>query len=98
MILFKLMGLAVYNGIILDLHFPTFGYKKLLSPPVVPIDTSSDGIGMCRVMLDDFAELMPDVALGLKQLLAYEGDVQDDFCMNFQVQDLRDQFNYYNNL
>lgn len=39
-----LMGLAVYNGIILDLHFPTFGYKKLLSPPVVPMDTSCNGI------------------------------------------------------
>ena len=35
--------------------------------------------------LDHFAEIMPDVALGLKQLLAYEGDVKEDFCMNFQV-------------
>lgn len=28
---------------------------------------------------------MPDVALGLKQLLAYEGDVQEDLGVNFQV-------------
>ena len=31
-----LMGLAVYNSIILDLHFPAICYRKLLTPPVVP--------------------------------------------------------------
>ena len=31
-----LMGLAVYNSIILDLHFPSICYRKLLTPPVVP--------------------------------------------------------------
>ena len=31
-----LMGLAVYNSIILDLHFPGICYRKLLTPPVVP--------------------------------------------------------------
>jgi hypothetical protein len=30
------MGLAVYNSIILDLHFPAICYRKLLTPPVVP--------------------------------------------------------------
>lgn len=30
------MGLAVYNSIILDLHFPSICYRKLLTPPVVP--------------------------------------------------------------
>ena len=30
------MGLAVYNSIILDLHFPAICYRKILTPPVVP--------------------------------------------------------------
>jgi hypothetical protein len=28
---------------------------------------------------------LKDVAIGLKELLAYEGNVEEDFCMNFQV-------------
>ena len=35
-----LMGLAVYNSIILDLHFPSICYRKLLTPPVVPQEVS----------------------------------------------------------
>lgn len=80
-----LTGLAVYNSIILDLHFPTACYKKLLSPPVVPSDLDSSDVGTAQTTMDDFAEVMPDVAVGLKQLLAYEGSVEEDFCMTFQV-------------
>ncbi|XP_076315726.1 putative E3 ubiquitin-protein ligase HECTD2 [Tachypleus tridentatus] len=80
-----LMGLAVYNSTILDLHFPTACYKKLLSPPVVPKDLNHAEVGLCNFSMDDFAEVMPDVAIGLKELLAYEGNVEEDFCMNFQV-------------
>lgn len=29
-----LIGLAVYNGVILDLHFPLAVYKKLMNVPV----------------------------------------------------------------
>ena len=28
------IGLAIYNGVILDVHFPLVVYKKLLHPPV----------------------------------------------------------------
>ena len=38
-----LMGLAVYNSIILDLHFPSICYRKLLTPPVVPQEVSVVG-------------------------------------------------------
>ncbi|CAG2180061.1 unnamed protein product, partial [Oppiella nova] len=55
------------NVRILDLHFPTLCFKKLLSPPVVPVD-----VDRCN-----------DVAVGLKELLSYEGNVEEDFCMNF---------------
>lgn len=79
------MGLAVYNSIILDLHFPTACYKKLLNPPVVPQNIESANVGVCKFTTDDFAEVMPDVSTGLKELLAYEGNVEEDFCMTFQV-------------
>lgn len=29
-----ILGLAIYNGVILDVHFPTVLYKKLMSVPV----------------------------------------------------------------
>ncbi|XP_023244373.1 probable E3 ubiquitin-protein ligase HECTD2 [Centruroides sculpturatus] len=80
-----LMGLAVYNSIILDLHFPTACYKKLLSPPVVPQDLQQAKVGVCSFSMKDFSEVMPDVAVGLGELLSYEGNVEEDFCMNFQV-------------
>ncbi|XP_054263843.1 probable E3 ubiquitin-protein ligase HECTD2 isoform X2 [Macrosteles quadrilineatus] len=79
-----LMGLAVYNSIILDLHFPSICYRKLLSPPVVPVDTSNVGI-VHMPTVDDLAEIMPDVARGLKELLTYEGNVEEDMCISFQV-------------
>ncbi|RWS26545.1 putative E3 ubiquitin-protein ligase HECTD2-like protein [Leptotrombidium deliense] len=80
-----LMGLAVYNCIILDLHFPTACYKKILSPPVVPQNVDMDDVGVCNFSIDHLADVMPDVAIGLRELLAYEGNVEDDFCMNFEV-------------
>lgn len=53
------MGLAVYNSIILDLHFPSLCYRKLLSPPVVPSgDTSGVGI-VNQLTVEDLAEIMP---------------------------------------
>ncbi|XP_046990929.1 probable E3 ubiquitin-protein ligase HECTD2 [Schistocerca americana] len=80
-----LMGLAVYNSIILDLHFPSLCYRKLLSPPVVPAsDDASVGV-VSQLTIDDLAEIMPDVARGLRELLAYEGNVEEDMCMSFQV-------------
>ncbi|CAN7941504.1 unnamed protein product, partial [Ixodes pacificus] len=54
-----LMGLAVYNSIILDLHFPTACYKKLLNPPVVPHNIENANVGICKFTTDDLAEVMP---------------------------------------
>lgn len=53
------MGLAVYNSIILDLHFPSICYRKLLSPPVVP-SVDSAAVGVTRdPSIADLAEIMP---------------------------------------
>lgn len=53
------MGLAVYNSIILDLHFPTACYKKILSPPVVPQELDATFVGTCEASMDDFGDVMP---------------------------------------
>ncbi|ODN03165.1 putative E3 ubiquitin-protein ligase HECTD2 [Orchesella cincta] len=80
-----LMGLAVYNSIILDLHFPSICYRKLLSPPVVP-PLDSAAVGVTRdPTIDDLAEIMPDVAHGLRELLKYEGSVEEDMGLSFQM-------------
>lgn len=52
--LLQVLGLALYNNTILDLHFPPCVYKKLKGEPVG---------------LDDLAVLNPDLARGLRQLL-----------------------------
>nr|XP_022337082.1 probable E3 ubiquitin-protein ligase HECTD2 [Crassostrea virginica] len=80
-----LMGLAVYNSIILDIHFPPCCFKKLLSPAVVPYNNPQAMVGMTTMNLTDLKTVQPDVANGLQNLLDYDGDVEDDFGLSFQV-------------
>ncbi|XP_048362006.1 probable E3 ubiquitin-protein ligase HECTD2 [Sphaerodactylus townsendi] len=79
-----LMGLAVYNSITLDIRFPPCCYKKLLSPPIVPCDQNAP-VGIGSVTIDDLCQVMPELAHGLKELLSYEGNVEEDFYSTFQV-------------
>ncbi|XP_028845805.1 probable E3 ubiquitin-protein ligase HECTD2 isoform X2 [Denticeps clupeoides] len=79
-----LMGLAVYNSIALDIHFPPCCYKKLLTPPIMPCDQNTL-VGMATLTLDDLQQVMPDLAHGLQELLSYDGDVEEDFYLAFQV-------------
>ena len=53
------MGLAVYNSINLDIHFPAICYKKLLSPAVVPYRQPQNTVGVCPVTLDDLQDTKP---------------------------------------
>ncbi|KAL9983333.1 hypothetical protein ACROYT_G005487 [Oculina patagonica] len=80
-----LMGLAVYNSIILDIRFPPCCYKKLLSPAVVPFHNPNAAVGLAPLGLQDLMETMPDLGRGLKELLEYEGDVEEDLCQTFQI-------------
>ncbi|XP_071801445.1 probable E3 ubiquitin-protein ligase HECTD2 [Asterias amurensis] len=66
----SLLGLAIYNGIILDAHFPTAIYKKLHQE---------------KMDLQDLLEVQPSLGNGLKELLEYEGDVENTFCQTFQI-------------
>ncbi|KAK1905156.1 putative E3 ubiquitin-protein ligase HECTD2, partial [Dissostichus eleginoides] len=81
-----LMGLAVYNSIALDIHFPLYCYRKLLTPPTVPCDPNAS-IGMATATLDDLQQIMPELAHGLAELLNYEGNVEEDFYLTFQHTD-----------
>ena len=64
-------GLAIYNGVILDVKFPTAIYKKL------------QGV---RLGLQDLQDLQPILVRSLQNLLEYEGDLENDFCQTFQVE------------
>ena len=65
-----LLGIAIYNGIILDLHFPPVIYKKLQG---------------CKTDLNDLKDVEPSLEKSLKSLLEYDGDVESTFCYTFQV-------------
>jgi E3 ubiquitin-protein ligase HECTD2 len=79
------MGLAVYNGEILDIRFPSVVYKKLLTVET-PSLNSDCTIGTSRhLTLYDLKQVMPDLASSLYNMLEFEGDVQDTFMLKFQV-------------
>jgi len=76
-----LVGLAIYNSVLLDLHFPLVAYKKLLGLPV----------GFA-----DLKELDAEMGEGLRKLLEWEeeggreggcggGKVEDVFGLCFEV-------------
>ncbi|KAJ1547365.1 putative E3 ubiquitin-protein ligase [Nowakowskiella sp. JEL0078] len=68
-----IIGLAIYNSMILDVHFPLACYKKLLRQPVST--------------LEDLRGFRPQLADGLQKLLDYEGDdVEDVFNLDFVVE------------
>jgi E3 ubiquitin-protein ligase HECTD2 len=57
-----LMGLAVYNAIILDIRFPLVCYKKLLTPAFLPEhmeNLSQIQIGIIKPTLTDFGTIRP---------------------------------------
>lgn len=66
-----LLGLAIYNGITLDVNLPITVYKKLLGLPVG---------------LFDLREANPSLADGLEKVLAYAGeDLEDAFCLTMEA-------------
>lgn len=68
-----MLALALYNGILLDIHLPSVLYKKLLQKDVG---------------LEDLRSLDPELHKGLQQLLQYEPaeQVQQIFCRNFTAE------------
>jgi len=67
----KLLGLAIYNHVILDLQFPLVLYKKLMS---------------IEPTLDDLKETHPDLYAGFLKLLQFEGNVETVYeDVSFQI-------------
>lgn len=68
-----LLGLAIYNAVLLDAHFPPVLYKKLLG-----------GIPT----FGDLKQAFPDLGRGLQALLDYEpaSEVEGVFCRTFEVE------------
>jgi len=65
------LGLAMYNSVILDLHLPSVIYRKLQGK---------------RGVFEDLREFKGSVWKGLQELLAYEGeDMEEVFMQPFQI-------------
>ena len=65
----SLMGLAIYNQVLLDIHFPTACYKKLLD---------------IEPNLNDLKELIPSMGESLQYILDCESPtLEQDFYMTF---------------
>ena len=79
-----LLGLAIYNSTILDVAFPPFVFKKMLASAPSTGDklTSTPKVGH-GYTLEDLAEFRPALAKGFRQLLEFEGDVEETFCRDF---------------
>ncbi|KAJ3218464.1 hypothetical protein HK099_005037 [Clydaea vesicula] len=65
------LGLALYNGVILGINFPMIVYKKLLDE---------------EIDLEDLKQGFPVLGRGLQQLLDWDdGDVADVFFRSFEI-------------
>jgi len=66
----SILGLSIYNGVIVDIHFPRIVYKKLLN---------------MKANLEDLKETNPNLGTGLQKLLAFEGNVEEVYEHSFQI-------------
>ncbi|KAL8710334.1 MAG: hypothetical protein Q9220_005104 [cf. Caloplaca sp. 1 TL-2023] len=81
------LGLAIYNSTILDVALPPLVFRKLLAcaPNYTGPATSITRPSAVHT-LDDLAEFRPRLALGLQQLLEFDGDVEQVFCLDFVIE------------
>ena len=78
------IGLAIYNSTILDVALPPFAFRKLLaSAPNYTGPATSSSRPAIGYTLDDLEEFRPALAKGLRQLLEYEGNVEEIYCRDF---------------
>lgn len=81
------LGLAVYNSINVDVPFPPFMFRKLLS--AAPSESSANSFTYVRQPmrygLNDLAQYRPQLAHGLRKLLEHDGDDVETFCLYFAI-------------
>ncbi|KAI5855906.1 putative ubiquitin-protein ligase [Tricharina praecox] len=80
-----LLGLAIYNSTILDVTLPPYVFRKLIyfAPQYGKSAVDTRARLTFRRSLEDLAPIRPALAVGLQQLLDFEGDVQETFCRDF---------------
>ncbi len=79
-----LLGLAIYNSTILDVVLPPFAFRKLLaSAPNYTGPATTSSRPASGYTLEDLAEFRPSLANGLKQMLEFDGNVEETFCQGF---------------
>lgn len=66
----KITAVAIFNGVILDLPFPSYLWRRMCT-------------GNETVTLDDMREIDAEIANGLQQLLDFDGDVRETFELTF---------------
>uniref|UniRef100_A0A667ZJ60 HECT-type E3 ubiquitin transferase n=1 Tax=Myripristis murdjan TaxID=586833 RepID=A0A667ZJ60_9TELE len=64
------LGLAIYNNCILDVHFPMVVYRKLMGK---------------KGTYFDLADSHPVLLQSLKEVLEYTGNVEEDMMITFQI-------------
>jgi len=67
-----IMGLAIYNSVILEIAFPPLVYKKLKNPNIA-------------LTLDDLRWLRPTVGDSMNSLLAMPAEEVENLCLTFQI-------------
>ncbi|KAI9489257.1 hypothetical protein BDB00DRAFT_634473 [Zychaea mexicana] len=78
-----MMGLAIYNGVIMNLQFPQVLWKVLVQPSEARIEALANRHELFT--FQDLCEGWPSLAHGLQQLLDWPEDVQDVFCRNYEI-------------
>ena len=82
-----LLGLAIYNSTILDVALPPFTFKKLLMSGAPPQGSKTPyNRTPFQCTLEDLAEWRPSLARGLRQLLEFDGNVEETFCRDFAIE------------
>lgn len=85
-----LIGLAIYNGTILDIPFPPFLFKKLLRRDATTGHGDGDTIATTsnamEYSLEDLGHWRPSLARGFRQLLEYDSSVEDDLALTFLIE------------
>jgi len=64
------LGLAIHNGVILDLHFPPLLWMRVMNE---------------RPSFKHLKQIAPDLSRGLSSLLTFDGDVESTFMADFTV-------------
>ncbi|CEG68737.1 hypothetical protein RMATCC62417_04941 [Rhizopus microsporus] len=80
-----MMGLSIYNGVMMNLQFPRVFWKVLVMPSEALVDALAERQQQLFT-LEDLEEGWPTLGQGLRQLLEWQdGDVEDIFCRDYEI-------------